>query len=153
MTKDGSCVWPSSTIHRIQSHFEVRSVKKLLNNIEVKDTFHGLNVQCDILDYFDNEERFGRPLNMSEMVLPNFMNVDSLQKVIVCDCILFDCCSFFVHEIGELFLSRTSVSRIELDTEILMQASRVVAGCQQDPSQAVSQLFILLSDIGGAGRG
>ena len=152
MPEYGSCVRPSRTIHCVKSHFEVRSVEQLLNGFEVKEMLHSLNINSDILNNFDNKHRLCWPLHLSEMIHSNFMEIHSFQKVEICDKVFLYFGSLFMYEVGKFLLRRATISRIELDSEILMRSSRIVTCCQQNPPQTVAELIIKFSNVSRAGR-
>jgi len=61
-----------------------------------------------------------------------------------------DFCGEFVCEIGELFLSGTTIADIEFNTEILMRTTWIVRSSENESTNAIQlQVEIEMSDISG----
>jgi hypothetical protein len=117
-------------VHSIEYHFEVRSVDQLFNLFEVELLFHKIHIKTNIFYDFDSESCIVLSFDILENVLSYFSQINSLEESVVSSLVLFDRFSFIIDEIGELLLSWSSVSRIELDTKVFFRTSRIVACCQ-----------------------
>lgn len=87
-------------------------------------------------------------MNLTKFIISDHREIDGLREVKVSDSELLNLLGFFKNDIGELFQSWSSISRIKFDAKIFCRASRVVTCCHQNTSYAVSVLLIEVSNIG-----
>ena len=145
--KESLSIRSSSSVHTVDNDLEIGPVEQCSDSLKVEKFLHKANILSDVLDYFDDKNRFRRPSDVDEMVVTCFGDIDSLEEGVVSDRDGRDDCTFLVYQVCKLLLSRTTVPRVKFDSKIFMRSSWVVTGCQQDASKTVSIHFVEFSDI------
>ena len=127
VSKKSFGIWSSSSIHSIKYKFKIFPQKKFRDNREIKLLFHQIDIMSNILNNLNPENRFISSLNIFKCIISNFIYINFGSKVEICNTIFFDDLCLFVDYIGELLLSWSTISRIELNSKIFFGSSRIVA--------------------------
>ena len=109
-SKDSLSIRPSSSIHGVKGHLEVRPIHQFLNGTEIELFLHHFHIELNIFNHLDRKDRLSRSIHICEVILSYLGQIDILEKSVVSSGKLSDSCSFLVHKVGELLLGWSSVS-------------------------------------------
>mmetsp|Transcript_4390 Transcript_4390/g.7432 ORF Transcript_4390/g.7432 Transcript_4390/m.7432 type:complete len:284 (-) Transcript_4390:21-872(-) len=148
-------VGTGDTVHAVEAHGEVLPVDELLDLAKVEQLLHKLHVELGVV-YHVHRVLVQRAFHSGEDGLAHGAGVYGL--VALKQGILGDLEGLRKYFLGHVLEGRSSILPVELDSEVLVGASGVVAGREDDASEAVagveaSVVLVELSDEGGDGGG
>mmetsp|Transcript_1872 Transcript_1872/g.3603 ORF Transcript_1872/g.3603 Transcript_1872/m.3603 type:complete len:592 (+) Transcript_1872:280-2055(+) len=115
----------SDAVHGVVDHGEVRARGELLDGLEIEDLLHLVRVHADGIDHLD--------VHVSELVEGHLVKVD--RRDLRGDAVLLDLLGDLEDLLGHVGDRRPTVGAVVLDTEVLLRASRVVRGGEDDATE------------------